>query len=306
MTVRAGACLAAAVLLTACSLFSRPRPDDVQDAPPPEASPQEMGPAAEEPSLEEEEVSLEGLEDAGTAPEGDPIAALIGSLHAEASGKVVGEPAVSTVLPAPSPAAGTSGATAFDIWSMTDEACRARLDAAGIAVSVPDFATPFVKQPLLLDGPIDGVVVRPKWRREVRLNEAMDCRLIAALVDAAKVARALGFSEIRFYSTYRPIRDKAKAGKASMHRRGLAIDVGWLATPDGASVEVLESYELHPGAPPCDAAADTDLGRRLRDFACALHAGKTFNVVLTPNANKAHHNHFHFDVTPDARWYIIR
>jgi len=302
MTARAGRWLtAAAALLAACSLFSRPQPGDAEDTLLPDA-----GSVAEEPSLEEEEVFLEGLEDAESDPAGDPIAALIGSLGAEAPVEGVGAPIASTAPPATSPAADTSGATAFDIWSMTDEACRARLDEAGVAVSTPDFETPFVKQPLLLDGPIRGVIVRPKLRRELRVNEVMDCRLIAALVDTAEIARSLGFSEILFYSTYRPMRDGAKAGKASMHRRGLAIDVGWLATSDGAAVEVLESYERHEGAPPCDDDDGTDLGRRLRDFACTLHSRKTFNVVLTPNANKAHHNHFHLDITPDARWYIIR
>jgi hypothetical protein len=302
MIARAGLHLvAAAALFAACSIFSRPPPTDVQDAPSPDA-----GPAAEEPSLEEEEVSLEGLGKEGTSAQGDPIAVLISSIGAKPSGEAAEETSGSAAPPAPAPAAGTSGDTAFDIWSMTDEACRARLDEAGVAVSTPDFETPFVKQPLLLDGPIRGVTIRPKWRRELRVNEVMDCRLLAALVDTAEIAHAFGFAELRFYSTYRPIKNEAKAGKASMHRRGLAIDVGWLTTSDGAAVEVLESYELHAGEPPCDAAAETDLGRRLRDFACALHDGKIFNVVLTPNANKAHHNHFHLDITPDARWYIIR
>ena len=305
MIARAARCVAAAALLAACSLFSRPQPDTAEGAPLPDAAPQEIGPAADELSLEEEEVSHEGLEDAEPAAEGDPIAALIASFGAGEPAEVAAEPAPRPPLP-PAPPPDTSGATAFDLWSMTDEACRARLDEAGIAVSVPDFVTPFVKQPLLLDGPILGVIVRPKSRRELRVNEVMDCRLIAALMDAARIARSLGFSELQFYSTYRPMRDGAKAGKASMHRRGLAIDVGWLLTADGAAVEVLESYELRPGEPPCDAAAGTDLGRRLRDFACALHAARIFNVVLTPNANKAHHNHFHFDITPDACWYIIR
>jgi hypothetical protein len=211
---------------------------------------------------------------------------------------------------------------------MTDDACAGALAAAGIATSKPDFETPFVAQPLLLDGPVEGVAIRPKWRRELRVNEVMDCRLVLALRGAARAARASGFAEILFYSTYRPIQEppaecpdgaagkrcraaraawaKAAAGKASMHRRGLAIDIGWLTATDGTPVEVLASYERHDGAPPCAAPAATDLGKRLRDFACALHAGKAFNVVLTPNANKAHHNHFHFDVTPNARWYIVR
>jgi len=285
-------------LAASCSVLPPPRPID-------------------EVTLEEEEVILEGLDDAPAAG-GDPIAKLISALEAPEGGARSGEPAAA-VLPHDDVDTGTRAAsatapgspienadTAFDVWSMTDDACREALAAAGIAVSRPDFETPFVKQPLLLDGPIDGVAIRPKWRRAIRTNEVMDCRLIAALRGVARVARELGFSEILFYSTYRPLRDKAKTGKASMHRRGLAVDVGWLTTAEGAAVEVLEGYERHSDEPPCDAAAETDVGRRLRDFACALHARKIFNVVLTPNANKAHHNHFHFDVTPDARWYIIR
>jgi hypothetical protein len=91
-----------------------------------------------------------------------------------------------------------------------------------------------------------------------------------------------------------------------MHRRGLAIDLGWLTAADGSAVAVADDYERRAGTPPCDAGAETDLGRRLRDLACALHDRKIFNVVLTPNANEAHRNHFHFDVTPGARWYIVR
>ena len=91
-----------------------------------------------------------------------------------------------------------------------------------------------------------------------------------------------------------------------MHRRGLAIDIGWLSAADGRAVSVLDDYEKRAGAPPCETRAETALGRDLRDFACGLHEVKTFNVVLTPNANKAHENHFHFDITPGARWYIVR
>ena len=289
--------IASAASLAACSLFARP---PQAEEPREDEAIADAGPDQAAGSLEEEEVAFEGPAEEGAPGDGDPIAALIASLAPNVAG---GAPPAA----APSAAQPDAGAaTAYDVWSMTDAACLEQLAAAGIAVSAPEFETPLVAQPLLLDGPIAGVVIRPRWRRELRINEVMDCRLIAALRGVAEAAREQGFSEILFYSTYRPIRNKAKAGKASMHRRGLAIDVGWLTGADGAAVEVLESYERRAGAPPCDAPADTDLGRRLRDFACALHARKIFNVVLTPNANEAHRNHFHFDVTPNARWYIVR
>jgi hypothetical protein len=285
--------LAVAASIASCSLFT-PQPPAGEAAI--EETTTDTGADREAQSLEEEEISLEGLDD-GEAADGDPIARLIASF---------GAPADPAPAEAESATATSAAATAYDVWSMTDEACSEALAAAGVAVSKPGFETPSVRQPLLLDGPIDGVAIRPKARRPVRLNEVMDCRLIVALRAVAGAAREQGFREILFYSTYRPTKDKAKAGKASMHRRGLAIDVGWLTAADGTAVEVLSGYERRSGEPPCEAAADTDVGRRLRDFACALHARKIFNVVLTPNANEAHHNHFHFDITPNARWYIVR
>ena len=65
--------------------------------------------------------------------------------------------------------------------------------------------------------------------------------------------------------------------------------------------------ELPPGRPVITGRGTSDdKGQLLQDFACGLHKDKVFNVVLTPNANKAHHNHFHFDITPNATWYILR
>jgi hypothetical protein len=301
-----------ALLIAGCALFGRreaiaPTPNAAVSA---DVDAGAEGAAA--PSLEEEEASLEGVGE-DEAP-GDPIAAFIAGLgEGEPGARAPAEEGGQGPEPAAIGGTATSaaqlprdGLTAFDLWSMTDEACLALLAGDGIAVSRPDFATPFVRQPLLLDGPIDGVTIRPKWRRSVRVNEVMDCRLVAALRDAAAAARSSGFKELMFYSTYRPLKEGARAGTASMHRRGLAIDVGWLTAESGEAVSVLDDYERHSGAPPCEAGAETDLGRRLRDFACALHAAKAFNVVLTPNANKAHHNHFHLDVTPNARWYIVR
>jgi hypothetical protein len=28
-------------------------------------------------------------------------------------------------------------------------------------------------------------------------------------------------------------------------------------------------------------------------------------VILTPNHNRPHRNHFHLDVTPGAKWFIV-
>jgi len=67
------------------------------------------------------------------------------------------------------------------------------------------------------------------------------------------------------------------SGFLSEHSFGTAIDISML---DGASVKT-------------DWGEDTEKGRRLLDvveLAC-----KHFSNVFTPNTNRAHHDHFHFD-----------
>ncbi len=217
---------------------------------------------------------------------------------------------------------------ALDNWKQTGQQCLKALEEAGVTWKVPDFKTYFVDTPILLTSPIEGVEIKPRWPRAVPENAVMDCRLALALVNVAREARSGGMKEILFYSTYRPIKppkgpcekgrkgkkcraakkkyDKAKKGKMSQHRRALAIDIRWFVTDDGETIDVLEDYERHDKEPPCADEPETEAGKFLRGFACGLHATKTFNVILTPNANKDHHNHFHMDITPDATWYIIR
>ena len=215
-----------------------------------------------------------------------------------------------------------------DNWEQTDAECFASLDAAGVRYHKPDFETEFVKAPILLDGPVEGVSIKPKWPRPHPENAVMDCRLAVALINVAREAKRGGVAEILFYSTYRPIKkpqtpcakgkkgkkcrvalaayEKAKKGNMSQHRRALAIDIRWLVTDSGETWDVLEDYERNEGEPPCDDEPKTEAGKFMKNLACALHESKTFNVILTPNANKDHHNHFHMDITPDAGWYIIR
>ena len=221
-----------------------------------------------------------------------------------------------------------SGLNAREMWDLTDYECAAALEKAGIKTGEPDFETPFVRTPMLLEGPIDGVEIEPRWPRAKPVNAVMDCRLILALTRVAALVAEKDIAKVQFYSTYRPLNkpsescksgkkgarcrarlkawEKAESGKMSQHRRATAIDIRWFVRRDGRVVDVLEHYERNSGAPPCDDNPDTEDGVFLKEFACALHEAKIFNVILTPNAHKDHHNHFHLDITPDAKWFIIR
>ncbi len=228
----------------------------------------------------------------------------------------------------PSDRVGVRAPPAYDNWRLTKKQCLARLNKEGIQFHEPDFITPLVTVPLLLDGPIGGVEIKPRWPTKAkRVNAIMDCHLVLALVETARQARILGIERILFYSTYRPIKTPPKSCKRgktgsrcrrwkkayrkkrkapSQHGRALAIDIRWFITNKGETIDVLEHFDRRRRKSPCDYTASTDKGRILQSFACALHRNRIFNVMLTPNANKAHHNHFHFDITPDAKWYILR
>ncbi len=216
---------------------------------------------------------------------------------------------------------------AYENWKLSKTECVARLKKAGVRYRKPDFETPLVANPLLLEGPVGGVEIAPRWPQNGSVNAVMDCHLVLALVEVARQARARGIEKIMFYSTYRPIRKppkdckRGKAGarcrrlkkaykktknKPSQHRTALAIDIRWLVTKAGETIDVLEHYDRRSREDPCSYTAKDEKGHLLQSLACDLHRDRIFNVMLTPNANKAHHNHFHFDITPDAKWYIIR
>lgn len=79
-------------------------------------------------------------------------------------------------------------------------------------------------------------------------------------------------------------------GARSQHASANALDIAGFRLADGHSISVLKDWPK-----------DSDAGRFLRlarDGAC-----DAFNVVLGPDYNSAHRNHFHLDVGP---WWICR
>jgi hypothetical protein len=44
----------------------------------------------------------------------------------------------------------------------------------------------------------------------------------------------------------------------------------------------------------------------LRALVCETDAARIFTSMLTPNYDKPHFNHFHFEVTPEVKWRLLR
>ena len=115
--------------------------------------------------------------------------------------------------------------------------------------------------------------------------------------------------EVRHYSMSRPPSAAWPEGTlATRHPGALAIDVARFIRADGTWLGVLRDFHGHIGARTCGGGAAphpaTKDALELRAILCEALAAHLFNVVLTPNHNRPHRNHFHMEVTPGVRWFL--
>jgi hypothetical protein len=164
-----------------------------------------------------------------------------------------------------------------------------------------------------LTGPLHGVTFRTNLSEEARettIWEIADCRLILALDDFAKILEAHGITEVRHYSMHRAAPKRWADDKIGrQHIGGLALDAARFIKSDGSHLDVLEHFKGRRHRKVCGKAAPagkTPEARELREIVCEAVNQGLFNVVLTPNFNYAHRNHFHLEVMAGVQWLIVR
>jgi hypothetical protein len=193
-------------------------------------------------------------------------------------------------------------------------ACERELARRAIAFShAPETAG--VLTPIWLRGPLHGVAVHsglPPAKRATSVLEIFDCRLVLALDDFAALAAERGVVEIVHMSAFRSKADGGCTPKyvGKQHCAGLAVDVGTLRRKDGSALSVEKDFHGHIGTATCAAGAAPKLptasALELWDLVCESARRATFHVILTPNYNAQHKNHFHLEITPDAEWMLIK
>ena len=170
-----------------------------------------------------------------------------------------------------------------------------------------------VLAPVRLTGPLQGVTFRTDLGDPARATtpwEIGDCRLVLALDDFAGILKQHGIVEVRHYSMYRPPPRAWPDGKiGARHDGALALDAGRFVAKDGAVLDVDKHFHGAIGARTCgDGAAPqpaTDEALALRAILCEAVDRRLFNVVLTPNYNPPHKNHFHLEVTEGVKWFLV-
>lgn len=195
--------------------------------------------------------------------------------------------------------------------ALSPDECKAELKRR--AIPYQEETAKGVLVPVRLTGPLHGVTYRTDLKDEERATtpwEIADCRLVLALDDFAAIIEQHDVVEVRHYSMHRAAPKswpEDKIGK--QHIGGLALDAARFIKKDGSYLDVLEHFKGRIGAKTCGPKArkvKTAEAIELREIVCSAVDAQLFNVILTPDHNRAHRNHFHLEVTPGVSWMLVR
>ena len=126
----------------------------------------------------------------------------------------------------------------------------------------------------------------------------IDCSLAVPLHEAGRYMRGLGIDKAHFVSAYSR-RNVRGTNHPSKHSYGLAIDVASFTGSDVGTMRVDKDYEQGLGdAVDCVGRPLTKAGALLKILQCQLVRSGLFHLVLSPDYDDAHHDHFHLEVKP--------
>jgi len=146
--------------------------------------------------------------------------------------------------------------------------------------------------PVEITGALGGV--------DYRYHEPLviDCSLAVSLAEAGHYLRDLGVHTLVVASAHSR-RNVRGTSRPSKHSFGLAVDIPALEGPDLGSVRVDRDYEQGLGDDvDCVGVPLTAGGELLKISQCQLVRSGLFYLVLSPDYDDAHHDHFHLEARP--------
>lgn len=232
--------------------------------------------------------------------------------------------AVAALLVArPSPAAnkyleipGTSVVTesrAHYYANLSNEEAFAELDRRGIEYARVKKRMPGVRAPIRLRGKLHGVHVHsvlPERQRATTPFEILDARLALALHDFCRILSHHDVVEVVHFTMYRPAPDDKEDPNApqTRHPGGLAIDVGALKKRNGDWLAIGPHWPASIGSKTCGDGARKLISRRGRELVsilCETADQRVFHYMLTPHFDGAHHDHWHLEIKPGVKWFLV-
>jgi hypothetical protein len=180
--------------------------------------------------------------------------------------------------------------------------CIAELVARGIDFQLatnpmdsPDGGTEVcdVRDPVRIAGRVGGVDFRYADFDANVGTLFVTCEAALAIHDTARVARSLGIRAFTHLGTYN-CRYIGGTQRLSQHAFANAIDLSGVETDGGAQYTLIDHWERGVANP------TTPGGMLLKQLANELHRQTVWNIILTPEYNSAHWDHFHVDLTEGA------
>ncbi len=220
------------------------------------------------------------------------------------------DPGATTLIATARDAAGAAVATAsVDVMVVEPQVadCHGWLDLYGAAYEI-SAARPGVADPITLTGAINGLPYRYLGNAAVRPTFFMDCSLARSLLEAAPYLRARGVVEVTDIGVYNyrcigtGTPPNCPSGM-SQHAYAKAIDIAGFTDVGGTFYSVNDDWVIDPAAErTCDAGTTGDKDTFLHEAICELKDHAVWNIVLTPNYNADHRNHFHVDLTAGSNF----
>ena len=169
--------------------------------------------------------------------------------------------------------------------------CSAELERRGVAFKPAKRAG--IAKGVEITGPLGGV----QWTA-IDQPLVIDCSLAVSLDEAGRYLRELGVEKATFSSAYSK-RNVRGTNRPSKHSFGLAIDVHTFAAGALGTLRVDKDYEQGLGDDvDCVGRPLTQGGAILKIMQCQLVRSGLFHLVLSPDYDDAHHDHFHLEVKP--------
>ncbi|MBS1124815.1 MAG: hypothetical protein H6Q90_7043 [Deltaproteobacteria bacterium] len=182
--------------------------------------------------------------------------------------------------------------------------CHAWLDLYKVGYTVGPVRNG-VDDPVTAMMPINGIAYRVSG--QARTTMFGDCTLIRALAIAAPMMKSRGIVEVTDLGVYnyRCINNAGTPPNCTIglseHSFGTAIDLAVFKAGDGTTYSVKDDWVIDPaGEKTCQAATEPGKDQFLHELACTFKANDVFNIILTPNYNALHRDHFHADLTDGA------
>jgi hypothetical protein len=186
------------------------------------------------------------------------------------------------------------------------DSCRSELGSRGIPFGkAENFSA--INAPVTLEGKLHDVAFEFRWSPDETHRDVLDCRLLLALDDLARIAGEQQIAIVRYNSIYRPGWARRRL---QGHAGGVAIDITELVKRDGTVLNVRKDFAGERiGSATCgERAKPPKVGKAsdLRRLICSLDRARVFNLLLTPHYDRRHSNHFHFEVRRGISWFLTQ